>query len=304
MNARDAAALYLSRGWAPVPIPWRDKNPGIPGWQNLRFTEETLEQHFGVRSNIGVLLGEPSGRLADVDLDCREALVTADFYLPDTGSRFGRASSYDSHRLFISSCSTKKFMDPLAREKGNAMLVELRSTGCQTVFPNSVHKETGEQIEWICDNGPFEIDGAELTRLIGLVAASALIARYWPRKARHEATLAFSGALMHSGWSLEQTEIFVKAVVEAATDEEATDRISAARETFTKQTRTTGWPSLSKMLGEEVVSQVRDWLGAVGAKDTDEGWPEPGHISQELLPVPKFDSEALLPEPLRGWIVD
>ncbi|MDQ3775044.1 MAG: hypothetical protein M3461_12145 [Pseudomonadota bacterium] len=68
----------------------------------------------------------------------------------------------------------------MTRDLKKAMLVELRSTGAQTVFSDSAHKETGEAIEWICDNGPAEIDGARLTRLVGLVAASALIARYWP----------------------------------------------------------------------------------------------------------------------------
>jgi D5 N terminal like len=141
------------------------------------------------------------------------------------------------------------------------MLIELRSTGAQTVFPNSTHKETGELIEWLCDNGPTEIDGAELTRLGGLVAGSALIARYWPVHARHEASLALAGALRHSGWSLEQTEIFVKAVVEAAGDEEATDRIRAARDTFASKKPTTGWPRLAEMLGEPIIGRLRDWLG-------------------------------------------
>jgi hypothetical protein len=270
MIARDAAALYLSRGWAPIPIPWREKNPGYEGWQNLRVTPETLGEYFnGVRQNIRVLLGEPSGGLVDADLDCREALQTADYFLPDTGSIFGRASSPSSHRLFVANCPTKKFTDPTARDLKKAMLVELRSTGAQTVFPDSVHKETGEAIEWKCDNGPAEIDGAQLTRLMGLVAASALVARYWPSHARHDASLALSGALRHSGWSLEQTKIFVNAVVEAAGDEEATDRIRAARDTYTKETPTTGWPRLAEILGEPIIGRLRDWLG-VGRQASQE----------------------------------
>jgi hypothetical protein len=146
----------------------------------LRVTADTLGAHFnGVRQNTGVLLGEPSGWLVDVDLDCHEALQTADYFLPDTGSIFGRASTPDSHRLFVANCPTKKFIDPMARDLAKSMLVELRSTGTQTVFPDSAHKETGEIVEWICDNGPAEVDGAELTRLAGRIAASALIARYW-----------------------------------------------------------------------------------------------------------------------------
>jgi hypothetical protein len=181
MTAYDTAVEYLSRGWSPIPIPWREKNPGFEGWQHLRVTPETLGKYFnGTVQNVGVLLGEPSGGLTDTDLDSPEALITANYFLPDTGSQFGRASTPDSHRLFISNCSTKKFIDPLARDEAKGMLVELRSTGCQTVFPGSVHKETGEIVEWICDNGPAEIRGWDLTRRVSLTAASALIARYWP----------------------------------------------------------------------------------------------------------------------------
>lgn len=67
--------------------------------------------------------------------------------------------------------------------------------------------------------------------------------------------------MRHSGRSLEQTEIFVKAVVEAAGDEEATDRIRAARDTYAKGTPTTGWPRLAEMLGEPIIGRLRAWLG-------------------------------------------
>jgi hypothetical protein len=55
------------------------------------------------------------------------------------------------------------------------------------------------------------------------------------------------------------------------------------------------------MLGEPIIGRLRDWLGVPGK---DEEWPEPGHISPELLPVPAFDPDVLLPEPLRGWVMD
>ena len=38
-------------------------------------------------------------------------------------------------------------------------------------------------------------------------------------------------------------------------------------------------------------------------KQNDE-WPEPGPIQAPLYPVPVFDPEALLPEPLRNWVMD
>lgn len=39
--ACDYASEYIARGWAPIPVPWRSKNPGYDGWQHLRVTADT-----------------------------------------------------------------------------------------------------------------------------------------------------------------------------------------------------------------------------------------------------------------------
>lgn len=66
----DVARSYLRRGWAPLPVPFRSKNPGFEGWQHFTVTEAELSRHFyGRQLNIGVLLGKASDDLTDVDLD-------------------------------------------------------------------------------------------------------------------------------------------------------------------------------------------------------------------------------------------
>ena len=75
----------------PLPVPYRSKNHGFTGWQNFTVTEATLLQHFnGQPQNIGVLLGRASGDLADIDLDCTEAVALSPRFLPATGAIFGR----------------------------------------------------------------------------------------------------------------------------------------------------------------------------------------------------------------------
>ncbi|MBI1367090.1 MAG: hypothetical protein GC162_00400 [Planctomycetes bacterium] len=140
----NAAIGYTRRGWRVVPIPHRSKRPTATGWQQWRLDEADLLDHFGGRCNVGVLLGEPSGWLIDIDLDHQRAVELADDYLPPTGVMFGRVSKPRSHRLYVvtSPVATKKH-----RSKSAGMIVELRSTGTQTVFPPSVH-ESGEPIEW------------------------------------------------------------------------------------------------------------------------------------------------------------
>jgi hypothetical protein len=306
-----AATLdYIARGWCPIPVPWRSKNPRLNGWQHLRVTGENVGEYFnGARMNIGVLLGEPSGGLADADLDCPEALIVANFLLPDSGSCFGRASAPLSHRLFVSKgVATKRLQEP---GKDGIRLVELLSTGTQAIFPGSCHEDTGELVEWFCDNGPAEVEGERLTRIMGLVAGGSLIARRWPTGGRHDIALALGGVLKRAGWTLDQAGLFMQAVAAAAHDEEAADRLRAVHDTYARDGTTTGWPRLGELLGREVVGRLREWLLGAQGPAADEGaavqdpeWPKPGHISQELLPVPAFEPDVLLPEPLRGWIVD
>jgi len=137
--AIDFASDYLKRGWQPLPIPHRKKNPNFTGWQNLLLNESDLPNYFNNgKQNIGVLLGEKSKGLTDIDLDTKEAVSLADFFLPKTNAVFGRKGKDRSHRLYLSSFTKiEKF------EYGET-IVEIRSTGGQTVFPPSTHEETGE----------------------------------------------------------------------------------------------------------------------------------------------------------------
>jgi hypothetical protein len=78
-----------------------------------------------------VQLGQASGGLTDVDLDCPEAIAVARYLLPMTGAVFGRASKRSSHWLYRSDlftnvdAATIQFKDP--RTKG--MVLELRIGG-------------------------------------------------------------------------------------------------------------------------------------------------------------------------------
>jgi len=142
----------------------------------MRLSEAELPQHFnGKPMNLGVLLGEPSGGLIDIDLDHPVVLQIADRFLPSTPAEFGRASKPRSHRLYLvqEPIETKKYR---ARRRQDGSLLELRSTGQQTIFPPSVHEE-GEAIEWVDPNAePAEIAGEVLRAACDSLADAALIA--------------------------------------------------------------------------------------------------------------------------------
>jgi len=154
----DLALEYLRRGWAPIPIPFRDKNPGRFGWQKERHTKDDWRQNCnnGQQINVGVLMGEPSGGLTDIDLDHPIALKLARFFLPVTGLTFGRRSKPESHWLY--KCAdprrTEKYESVTRQANGKTetpMLVEIRGTGGQTVFPPSTHP-SGEAVVCKCDD--------------------------------------------------------------------------------------------------------------------------------------------------------
>lgn len=137
------APKYHAKGWAVISVPYRSKNPGRNGWQNERLTPKDIARQFNGRvQNLGVLLGEPSGWLIDVDLDHPLAVTLASEFLPFTTAIFGRKSNPRSHYLYQAQLETKKYKSAVY-----GMLVELRSTRLQTVFPPSTH-EKGELIFW------------------------------------------------------------------------------------------------------------------------------------------------------------
>ncbi len=169
------ARCYLAQGWQPIPIPHREKAPKIAGWQNLRLGAEDLPHHFnGVPQNIGILLGEPSGWLTDIDLDCTEVIDLAERFLPQT-MVFGRSSKPRSHFRYLSAgAATEQFRDPISRE----MLVELRSSGAQTVFPGSTH-ESGEVIAFDpMIEAPIPIGSGDLRHRVARLASAALLFRH------------------------------------------------------------------------------------------------------------------------------
>jgi DNA polymerase-1 len=308
-TARPAVEIYLlEKSLAPIPLPPRSKDPGYPGWQNLRLTPDVLDEHFppDQARNVGVLNGEPSANHHDVDLDCAEALRVAPLLLPETGWIFGRKSAPGSHRIY----RTERPLDSAQvkfKDLDGEVLVELRGTGGLTIYPPSSHKETGEAIVWERFTEPAEVDLADLERAVAEVAAAALLARCWPDKgSRDDAAMALTGALLRGGWSTKRTSRFVGAVALAAGDEEARARASKAEATAKKQDagqNTTGWPTLAKLVGDEVVQRVRQWLGldaGTSADSTPPPWSDPVPLG-DVPDVPAFPV-AVLPERLRRLV--
>src|SRR5262249_17762194 len=155
----------------------------------------------GSSFNIGLSLGEPSGGLVDVDLDCPEARAAAAVLLPPTGWVWGRSSAPDSHFGYVVADPPRKasdgFTDPIRRGK-DARLLERGGTGGQRVFPPSIlpgDEAAGKSEEpcvWKTNTQPATVSLPELRTAVRRVAAASLLGRYWPMHSRHDASLALA----------------------------------------------------------------------------------------------------------------
>jgi len=261
--ALTAAMRYRAAGWAVVPIPPKTKGPVLKDWTKLQLTEADLPSYFRDEANVGVMNGTPSGGLVDVDIDSQEALAAAATFLPATRLIFGRASNRGSHWCYITTplVETVQFKD-VDGEK--AMLIELRSTGTQTIWPGSVHP-SGEPITFDVDNEPTVIDGNVLRVQVAFVAACALLARHWPNRAgsRHGIANALAGLLLRGGLEEEPAVTLVATAARIAGDEEWTSRgddVRATAKALASGKNVTGRPTLADLLGDKVVAKLVEWL--------------------------------------------
>jgi hypothetical protein len=313
-QVRQAGTTYIRKGWNVVFFPADKKGPTTKGWQKSRLEENDLDQHLQKDGywNIGILTGEPSGGLVDVDLDAPQAVAVARHFLPQTDRVHGRPGKPSSHFWFLPDgrLVTTKFPDV-----DGTMLVEVRSTGHQTMVPPSTHPKTHERVTWESEGDPAKVNGGELLKCVGKVAAAAILARHWPGEgSRQDAAMALSGGLLDAGWEVEEAEVLLEAVGVAAGDEEKDKRVAAVRHTAKAREEgkpRTGWTRLGTLLGEkgpEVVSRVQKWLGASGrgpgsaARQPDRpGYTSPLTASQLLemdLPEPRWAVEGLCAEGL------
>lgn len=246
-----AAERYLARGFAPIPIPRGSKAPRLSGWQSLRFTLADLPEHFAGGANIGLLLGEPSGGLVDVDLDCPEALRLAPAFLPATELRHGRASKPNSHWFYRAAAPPAPVQ---CKAPDGSCLVELRSTGQQTIVPPSLHP-AGETLQWESEGEPAKAEAESLVAAVRRLAAAALLLRHYPPAgSRNEFCLALAGLLLRGGMGPERAERYVAELARAAGDGEWQARTGTVPNAVDR--RESGAPAradcqLGKMLGAE-----------------------------------------------------
>jgi len=274
-NSTRAAVEALQRGYMAIPIRAGAKNPHISGWTHVQWesTDQVRSAFEGFAvdgaTNVGLLLGKPSGGLIDVDLDHPKALRLRDHLLPPTPMMTGRPGRMRSHMWY-------RVMDDLpgtrtCKMPDGSMVVELRSTGAQTVIPPSVHPSQEvyrwEKEPWGGESGPAVVSGPVLAAQVALLGLGAVLIHEWPaRGARHEAYLALAGGLLRYGdgvhpyWQ-RNLPVLINAMADATRDEDATGRVAEVMGTTITRLQekglVVGFPKLGEIIGNDHAEQAR-----------------------------------------------
>ncbi|MGX8011675.1 phage/plasmid primase, P4 family [Mesorhizobium sp. ORM8.1] len=259
---RSAARRYKEAGWTPIAYQHLSKATYEKDWQKKKREKVDVDKDFaGNNSNIGIVLGAPSTNLVDVDLDSPEAIELATVFLPPCDKRFGRPSTPDAHWLYRAVVPETVAFSVNGEKDG--MLVELRSTGGQTMFPPSVHP-SGERLSWAEDGELPDVDGAELLQRVRRLALASLIMRHWQDGTRNVLGLRVPGALLTHGWTEAEVERLVEAVATKCGDDQGAIQKSIARTRYTanrlKNKRPcTGIPKLAQSLNINA-DTLREWI--------------------------------------------
>lgn len=251
---------YVERGWKLVPIPKGAKAPSgkaSKGWQTRHITDPRA---IG-EGNVGILLGEPSGWLIDVDLDWIEAGDLAEYFLPPTGLVFGRNGKPNSHWIYtINQARTRKYQ--IGKKDEGGMIVELRSTGAQTVFPPSVHP-SGDIVNWTDFQAPATIGFEELDRACGRLAAACVSLRNWTDGSRQDIAFGLAGMMLKADWPEDEVEHFIRVVAENAGDDEIDKRVQSVKRTarnLEDGSEVIGYMGLVEIWGEDTARKVAIFL--------------------------------------------
>ena len=335
----EAALDAYRRGLTPLPISRHSKSPTMAGWTKLRWpdpTTDTGEGENAVRAafedytaggstNLGVLLGEASGDLIDVDLDHPAAQRLKSYLLPHTAAIHGRETSRKSHYWYRAKPgtlpATRRLRIPDKSGRGSGVSVEIRGNGAQTLVPPSIHPATAETYEWEGepwggDEGPAVVDGTELLAQVNLLGLCAVLLDAWPGPGqRHDAYVALAGGLLRYGdsqtvhpfWE-RNAGLVIRTLALATHDEDGAEQrereaIYTTKRRLREGGEATGFTRLAEYIGEESVKVleriVRDAEAVAGfVPDVDgdvPGWQPPWARRWDGLTI-ELDDSAPAPE--------
>jgi hypothetical protein len=278
VNIHDAVKAYRDRGWHPIPVKEFGKSPSSSGWQ----TTKPAAENFMATQNVGILLGEASGGLVDIDLDIPQARQLArETDLLAGLPTFGREGDLPGHMLVVCKDAPAKSMQ-FGLPSGNGlglsknMVLEIRGKG-QTVFPPSRYLREDKSVQslvWSAGSMPGtipEMAWDDLQQRTGVLALLSVVLAAYPTQGNRDNTcMALAGTLVRLGVEADLADDLIVTVARLAGDEEADKRRGKARaaaERLAAGEHLTGLPTLLGHLGlEDLEASIRKWPGLGSVK--------------------------------------
>lgn len=285
---QETAQEALDRGMVPVRLKGGTKSPTVPGWTQMtreRYHSRPVAEEFPAPSalhptgsNVGLVLGQASGGLVDIDLDHPLTARIGRLIFPPTAMKHGRDGFALSHLWYRVTDGPPdqvvQWMDPTISEKKKRVILELRSTGGQTMIPPSVHPDTQEQLQWIGqpfggDEGPRAVTRVEIQWWAGLTAMMyhLIEAGIGHEGSRHSAYLALAGGLLrwpgHPGQPHTVWEHFLPQTIdwlcELTDDDQRRSRevVTSTLEAIRAGKNVQGFPTLREVLGEDADPHIK-----------------------------------------------
>lgn len=243
---RETQKQLAARGYITVKLNPASKAPVGHGWQERGHPNN--ESYTGYH-NIGVILGEKSGGLVDIDIDDDNLLDVMGEFLPPTPTRFGRFYGQETQRLghWLYRVEVPGKMEKIKGPTG-ATAVEYRSDGGQTMFPTSaiwdenLNEGAGgiDCILWankerkVPSDEPTLATNKYLTQAIRITTISYYAAAYFKKHSYHDDMLAWCGFLLRSGIEEDLVVKSVRYLVEATGQNDLEDRLNSIKTTLAR----------------------------------------------------------------------
>lgn len=255
----------VKAGYRLIPLVDGQKRPRDNSWGENKYSLDDLGKQVG-------LVIEPG--MVDLDLDWPETRALAGRSSPTLAwGRHGKVT----HSVFRCNLDAPvAFRLPSVSgapklEGAHAYTVlEIRTSSCgeayQAMIPESRHPD-GDQLEWLNPVLPKEIDPDVLVAEAGLLAAVAVLTRFYPGEGmRDDFALALTGCMVRAGWQEEQISTFMVRLCQAVGDDEIKMRASKARRTLKRLEagrKVAGIPKAAALMGIPVewMQEIAVWLG-------------------------------------------
>ena len=258
----DAVIFYSDYGSKAVSESWT---------QRLNKQIKSIEQ-IKDYTNINIATGRES-LIVDIDLDCPEANLLADYFLPKTEFEFGRASTPRAHRLFKVIDLTQKHTRTYCSfaDETKSMLVEIRANKHYTMCWGQY--ENQEKVVWSNYGLPTEVTWEQLNKAVALLGVASVLLRKYSKPGTHDQYIRL---VINTLWQhkIEQSdcETIIKAVIANSNCDNCNESKLAKIKTTYSKDRTEqiqGLPSLAAEFNwkEDEVKDFKKLLFKITGRD-------------------------------------